>query len=75
MQCQKQIKGNGVFHWRQCKNDAVVKRDETWYCAVHDPEKENERLENKDKKQEQRQEQLKLLYLAKYLSKNKSLKK
>lgn len=34
MKCQKEIKGNGVFRWRQCKNEAVVQRGETWYCSI-----------------------------------------
>jgi len=44
-QCSEHIliKGFSCPRSRQCTNKATVKRGDSWYCGIHDPEKVAER--------------------------------
>ena len=52
-QCSEeyQIKGLSMHRTRKCRNKAIVKRDDEWYCGVHDPVKVLEKLVKKQEKQ------------------------
>jgi len=61
--CCKQvpIKGMNFYRTRQCKNNAL---EDSQYCAVHDPRRNEERQEKKEKRFEERTRKKVNLYLT-----------
>ena len=70
--CCKDVPASGMsLRWRRCKNKGTVKREEKFYCHLHDPEKINERQDKRDEKRKKRDDMRMKMYLAHIVGKNR----
>jgi len=73
MQCEKMVLSNGLNFARehQCKNNAIACVDGHHFCNTHDPERIKKAEAEKQIKRDKRQNELRAIYLSKFITKNK----